>query len=176
MEATIRIEGSIKVEADELTLLVREHRTKAFYYILQMVGNREDAMDLTQEAVLRLHRHWERRDPDRSLAPWFYAILRNVAIDHLRRRSSRKEYTLDEMIESPEDEGLGTADLANLRLRLWKAIGALPDEQREVVVLRDVHGLSYAEIGEAVGIPATTVSSRLHHARGKLRHELKEYL
>ena len=166
----------MKVEADELTALVREHRAKAFHYILQMVGNREDAMDLTQEAFLKIHRHWERRDPDRSLVPWFYAILRNAAIDHLRRRKSRKEYELDDMIEPAENDGLPPTELANLRLRLWKEIGALPDEQREVVILRDVHGLSYAEIGETVGIAATTVSSRLHHARGKLRSQLKEYL
>jgi RNA polymerase sigma-70 factor (ECF subfamily) len=141
-----------------------------------MVGNREDAMDLTQEAFLRVHRNWARRNPEGPLTPWFYRILRNVAIDHLRKRASRKEYALDNMIETETNDLTSLEEQTELRRVLWQAIGKLPEAQREVVVLRDVHGRSYAEIGSAVGIPSTTVATRLHHAREKLRHKLERYL
>ena len=104
MEAIIQIEEAVTTNAKELSLLVKQHRIRAFHFILQMVGNREDAMDVTQDAFLKVHSNWARRDPDRSLVPWFYRILRNVAIDHLRMRSSRKEYALKNMIE-PSTEG-----------------------------------------------------------------------
>ncbi len=176
MEAIIQIEEAVTTNAEELSLLVKQHRVRAFHFMLQMVGNREDAMDLTQEAFLKVHSNWDRRDPDRSLVPWFYRILRNVAIDHLRRRSSRKEYALENMIEPSTESSLPLARQLELRTRIWEAIGKLPDEQREVVILRDVHGMTYAEIGSTVDVPTTTVTSRLHHAREKLRQDLERYL
>ncbi len=176
MEAIIQIVEQVTADSEELALLVKQHRLRAFHFILQMVGNREDALDLTQEAFLKVHRNWAQRDPERSLTPWFYRILRNVAIDHLRKRASRKEYALETMIEPSTGNAISLEEQTELRRVLWQAIGKLPDEQREVVVLRDVHGMSYAEIGSAVGIPSTTVATRLHHARDKLRGQLERYL
>ncbi len=176
MEATIQTMEQVTTDSEELTLLVKQHRLRAFHFILQMVGNREDALDLTQEAFLRVHRNWAHRDPERSLTPWFYRILRNVAIDHLRRRASRKEYALETAIEPVTGNPISLEEQTELRRVLWQAIGNLSDEQREVVILRDVHGMSYAEIGTAIGIPSTTVATRLHHAREKLRGKLERYL
>lgn len=167
----------VSAESDEFTALVKQYRLRAFHFALQMVGNREDALDLTQEAFLRLHRHWHRRDPARPFAPWFYSILRNLAIDLLRKRTSLKE---DDLEAAPErGAGLGPEALAEqneLKALVWRAIGHLPPALREVVVLKDLHGFTYAEIAHTLGIPVTTVTSRLHDARERLRRKLERYL
>ena len=169
--------GAVTKPAGEFEALVAEYRLRAFHFVLQIVGNREDAMDVTQEAFLRVHRNWRMRDPDRPFAPWFYAILRNMAIDFLRKRASRRE----EAPESAPDvsHGPGPEALAvkgQLQEKVWDAIAQLPEQQREVLVLRDLHGFSYKEIAEIVGEQATTVNSRLHDARETMRRKLRRYL
>ncbi len=178
MEAVAHLaEMTVAVPTDEFTLLVREHRSRAFYFALQMVGNREDAMDITQEAFLRLHRHWHRRDPERPFAPWMYAIVRNLAIDFLRKRKSRRETDLDAAANHPAGAGPEVlAEQSEVKAAVWKAINQLPPAQREVVILRELHGLSYAEIAEVTGEPVTAINSRLHDAREKLRSKLERYL
>jgi RNA polymerase sigma-70 factor (ECF subfamily) len=162
--------------AGEFAAVFAEYRLRAFHFALQMLGNREDAMDVTQEAFLRLHRHWHRRDPARPLAPWLYAVLRNLAIDTLRKRGVRKEDDLD---AAPPDFHPGPEVLAEqteLREAVWRAIGELPAALRETVILREFHGLSYAEIAQALGVPPTTITSRLHDARTLLRRKLEKVL
>lgn len=167
MEVTV--EGA---SAEEFGAIVADNRARAFAFLLQMVGNRDDAMDLLQEGFLRLHLKWHMRDPERPLGPWMFQIFRNLAIDHLRKRSRRQVYELDpERHASPSGRSRPL-----LKIQLWKAVNALPEEQREVFVLRELHGLSYAEIAEVTGSPASAVTMRLHHARQKLRRELREYL
>lgn len=156
--------------------IVDQYKVRAFHFLLQMVGNREDAMDLTQEAFLRVHQHWYRRDGSRPFGPWFYLILRNLAVDHFRKRKARKEDPLEVV---PEAEELGPEILAEQSERkavVWGAIRRLSPAQREVVILRDLHGLSYAEIAQTTGESVTTVNSRLHHAREVLRKKLERYL
>ena len=153
------------------------YQLRAFHYALQILGNREDAMDVTQEAFLRVHRCGHRRDSSRPFAPWFYAILRNLAIDQLRRRKARKEAPAEnvpEMLAGPGPEVL--AERSELKVKVWESISRLPEMQREVVILRDLHGLTYAEIGETLGVPLSTVKSRLHDARERLRRRLEGYL
>ena len=162
---------------EELTEVFREYHTRLFHYALQLVGDREDAMDITQEAFLRLHRHWARRDEDRPIAAWLYAIARNLAIDQLRKRNVRGETEEDPNLEDtlardPEDLAFNT----ELRKKLWSAIRGLPDPLREVLLLRDWHGMRYSEIAEVTGTNATTVTSRLYEARQKLRKQLRGYL
>ena len=162
---------------NELTELVREYRVRAFHFALQIVGNREDAMDITQEAFLKVHRNWSRRDPGRPFAPWFYTILRNLAIDFLRKRTSRREEDAEsapDISHRPGPEAL--AEKGQIQEKVWLAIEQLPEAQREVVVLRDLHGFSYKEIAEIIGESSTTVNSRLHDARETLRRKLRRFL
>lgn len=166
------MEVSVGVDPEEFTTLFVDYRARAFAFLLQMVGNRDDAMDLLQEGFLRLHTKWHLRDPDRPFAPWMYQVFRNLAIDHLRKRSRRHVYELD-----PERHSNASGRVRPLlKLQLWNAINELPAEQREVFILRELHGLSYAEIGEVTHASATTVTTRLHHARQKLRKQLRGYL
>lgn len=171
-------EVAVAQHEGEFVDLFREYRLRAFHYALQTVGNADDAMDITQEAFLRLHRHWRRRDPERPLAPWLYSVVRNLAIDVLRKRGVRKETDMDAALPAPSPLASPEAAAGNSELsgHLWREIQRLPDVQREALLLRDWHGLSYAEIAEATGTNATTVNSRLHDARTRLRERLRRYL
>lgn len=172
------IQAAPAAPADEFTRLVAEYRLRAFHFALQIVGNREDAMDVTQDAFIKVHKNWERRDSDRPFAPWFYAILRNVAIDFLRKRASRREEDPeagpDVSSTRPGPELL--AEKSQIKEKVWLALSQLPEEQREVVVLRDLHGFAYKEIAQITGQSVTTVNSRLHDAREALRRKLRRFL
>lgn len=170
------MQETASVETD-ISDIFRQYHTRVFHYALQLVGNREDALDVTQETFLRLHRHWSRRDPARPVAAWLYAIARNLAIDALRKRGIRGETeedpnTEDTLSRDPED----VATNSELRRQLWSAIRALPEPLREVLLLRDWHGMRYAEIAEITSTNATTVTSRLYEARQRLRKQLRGYL
>lgn len=176
--AQIGAPASAAAPVEEFDELVREYRLRAFHFAVQIVGNREDAMDLTQEAFLKVHRNWSRRDPNRPFGPWFYTILRNLAIDFLRKRTSRREED-EEKAPSAVSHRPGPELLAEkeqLKEKVWLAINQLPEHQKEVVVLRDLHGFSYKEIAEIIGESTTTVNSRLHDARETLRRKLRGYL
>ena len=94
-------EVSTAQQETEFAGLFREYKLKAYHYALQTVGNAEDAMDVTQEAFLRLHRHWHRRDCSRPFAPWLYSVVRNLAIDLLRKRNTRKESGMEAAAPTP---------------------------------------------------------------------------
>jgi len=171
-------EGSVAGSECDFVGFFRQYKAKAFHYALQLVGNREDAMDVTQEAFLRIHRHWKRRDVSRPFAPWLYSVVRNLAIDVLRRRGTRKECCIEAAAPKPSpapDPEIQTRR-TEISVRLWREIQRLPDVQREALLLRDWHGLSYSEIAEATGVNVTTINSRLHDARVRLRDRLRRYL
>jgi RNA polymerase sigma-70 factor, ECF subfamily len=163
-------------EAD-LPGVFRLYNLRVFHYALQLVGNREDALDITQETFLRLHRHWQRRDPSRPTSAWLYAIARNLAIDCLRRRGTRGEVAEDPALpDTLARDPEGQASNNELRQKLWYAIRSLPEPLREVLLLRDWHGMRYAEIAQVTGINTSTVTSRLFEARQRLRKQLRGYL
>ena len=159
--------------------LARRMRGPAYVLALQLVGNREDALDVAQDALLRLFVHLGRVAPDRPLRPWLFAIVRNRARDLWRRRAARPNESLDGRPDlsahlaaragDPEQE---TAR-RQLARRVWSAIGGLSGSHREILVLRDFHDLTYAEIAGILDIPLGTVMSRLHAARSALRARLE---
>lgn len=164
-------------QAGSFVRFFRDTSRRAFVYALQLAGNRDDAMDLVQEAYLRLHARWAECAAPEKAAAWLYTIIRNLAIDHLRRRARRAETELDSSVLASVQEG-PEADAARSERarRLWAAIASLPPEQREILLLRDWHGLNYSEIAELLGLSLGTVSSRLHHARQKVREAMEGFL
>ena len=138
-------------------------RGPAYVLALQLVGNREDALDVAQDALLRLFVHLGRVAPDRPLRPWLFAIVRNRARDLWRRRAARPSESLDarpdlsaHLVARSGDPEQQTAR-HQLARRAWSAIGGLSRSHREILVLRDFHDLTYAEI---VGIWAATRRGR----------------
>lgn len=156
--------------------LVRTHRRAAYLLALQLLRNREDAMDVTQEALLRFVVHLPRFDTRRPVRPWLLKIVHNQVRDFLRRRRVRPtvpleapEGNLADSLADPVSNPEADARRRQLQRRVWEALSRLSEKHREIVVLRDFHDLSYREIAEILGIPRGTVMSRLHAARKALR-------
>lgn len=155
--------------------LARRVRGPAYVLALQLVGNRDDALDIAQDALLRLFAHLGRLTPERPVRPWLFAIVRNRARDLWRSRKARPDDSLDARPDltaqlaarsrDPEQE----ATHRESARQVWSAIGALSRPHREILVLRDFHDLTYAEIAGVLDVPVGTVMSRLHAARSALR-------
>ena len=141
-----------------------------------------EAEDVVQEASLRALRYFGSLR-DGPAKPWFLAIVRNLCFTHLEERRGRREQTgyEDEALEGLQhDAGQSAPDPAQAldgareRTRIDAAIRALAPPLREVIVLRELEGLDYAEIAQVAGIPIGTVMSRLSRARGRLREMLQQ--
>lgn len=167
----------VESEPEGLTAFFEQYKRRAYLYALQMVGDPEDAMELTQEAFLRLHKLWTKRDASQPATPLLYAILRNLAVDLLRRRAVRRRAEADGEQEDAWEPGPEwQASREELRAALWRAIARLPEAQREVLLLKDFHGLRYEQIARVTGTTPTLVASRLRDARERLRRRLARYL
>lgn len=140
---------------------------------LQLLGNTDDATDVVQDAIVKTLGPRGGYDPAVGpLAPWFLRVVRNGCIDLLRRR---RPGSVD--VAELSDPGPGPQAIAEVSQRdeeLHAALGRLPAEQRQVIVLRDYMDLSYAEIATVLDVPAGTVMSKLHRARMALRKELTD--
>jgi RNA polymerase sigma-70 factor (ECF subfamily) len=155
--------------------IVRATMRRAYAVALGIVGNAEDAWDLSQEAYMAAHRARKSFDADRPFFPWFYRVLRNRCLNYVKKRARRMEISLDVL---EERAGGGSADELLLRKErieaVWKAIQALSPEHREIIVLRNFQELSYEEISDILCIPEGTVMSRLYYARRALLEALEE--
>jgi len=154
--------------------VARSHGRFLYTVAYRLTGNREDAEDLVQEVLLRVRRGLETYQPG-SMEGWLSRIATNAFLDEVRRRRRRP---VDLLPEEPDwvlpptegaDEALAAAVLPD---DVQAALLRLPDDFRAAVVLCDVVGLSYHEIGDALGIPVGTVRSRIHRGRAQLREVL----
>jgi RNA polymerase sigma-70 factor (ECF subfamily) len=158
--------------------LVRTHQHRVYDFCVRMVADREEAFDLTQEIFISIHQHLDKFRADAKLTTWIFRISRNHCLNRIKYLKRRGRGRSDEFGESNElsiTEAMGGSaqpDDAVVAQRerelVHKAIAHLEEEQRALVVLRDVEGLSYEEIMEITELPEGTVKSRLHRAREKL--------
>jgi RNA polymerase sigma-70 factor (ECF subfamily) len=160
------------------TELFARYEGRIFGYVYRMVGERDWAEDIAQEAFIRAHQKLGRLGPPYDFKSWVYRIASNLAIDELRRR--REEVPLPDWdageASAPEPadrhrEGHPEeqAEVAEVRDRVWRALHQLPDSYREVLLLREMEGLSYGEIASAAGISLDNVKVTLHRARLRFR-------
>ncbi len=160
--------------------LARRYRRPAFLFAYQLLGNREDALDVAQDAMLKFFSTLGRFESSRPVQPWLFRIVRNRAFDHLRRQRVRRADSIDDPVHplelaAPADAGPDLrAQKRELQARIWAAMHRLTEKQREILVLRDYQDLAYAEIATVLGIPKGTVMSRLHGARRALRAAIEE--
>jgi RNA polymerase sigma-70 factor (ECF subfamily) len=170
----LRFQGG---DARAFEVLVRRHRTPLFSFLLRLTGDRARAEDLCQETLLKVVRAAEGWAPRARFQTWLYAIARNQAVDEARRQAFRRAEPLDApgrpeaASEDPAPDR--AADGALLRPRLEAALAALPEEQREVFLLREYAGLRFHEIAEVTGTPENTVKSRMRYALEALRARLE---
>jgi len=154
--------------------LARSSRRAAYRFALVLTRDPEDAAEIAQEAVLRVFGALGRFDGERPLEPWLLRITRNLVRDRWRRRRARPaeelpEHLADALVAPPAESDPERRTSLRERQRLvWRALSELPEEMREIVVLRDYEDRSYSEIAAVLEIPAGTVMSRLHRARARL--------
>jgi RNA polymerase sigma-70 factor (ECF subfamily) len=163
--------------------LLRRYRAPLFTFLLRMLGNREKAEDLAQETFLRIVKGaqaWEHRA---RFQTWLFTIARNLCVDRARRDRFRRTDSLD--AQGPDDEPAMVdsvpgreidpargAESARLRPLLLKALLSIPQEQREVFVLREQAGIPFREIAEILGVNENTAKSRMRYALEGLRKAL----
>lgn len=167
--------------------VVGRYKNKVYNYISRMVGDSEDAEDLTQEVFVRMYVSLETFRRQSSLSTWLFRIAGNLCIDHFRRTKKHRAiaYSLDEAMEGDESGRREVADTAFEPQRLLeqgemaaqteRALAQLPEKLRAVVLLHDIEGLPYEEIARIIGCPLGTVKSRLFNARLQLRQKLSAY-
>ncbi len=173
-------------------VLVRRYRRPVFNFCLRIVGQRERAEDLVQDTFLKMAKNASAFRERAKLKTWMYTIARNLCIDELRKMRHRSAASLDQpgvsAASADQDcvplgdriagSGPGpdrAADAARLKPLLVAALAALPEEQREVFVLREYAGVPFKEIAEITGTPVNTVKSRMRYALEGLRRYLSDH-
>lgn len=172
-------------------LLVERYQRKVYSIAVGMLRDREEARDVAQEAFIKVHRYIEYFKGDASFYTWLYRITVNLCIDSIRRKGSRGNdpVEFDESVKMDVAEAnigalgsrLGTnpqksALRAELGNRITEAMGQIPEAHRQILLLREVEGMSYEDLSRTLNIPKGTVMSRLFHARLKMQKILNEYL
>jgi RNA polymerase sigma-70 factor (ECF subfamily) len=177
------IERTLAGETDTFNLLVRRWERQIYSLALRMMGREEEARDVCQETFLAAYRNLGSFRGEAKFSSWLYRIALNACHSRLRRQGTASELSLDET----DDEGrrLEIADLTaeeasdrlhrNQRVAIVRrALHALPAEMRQVIVMKEYEELTFAEIAEVLGLPVSTVKSRLYTGlqlmRAKLAH------
>ncbi|KPL02155.1 MAG: hypothetical protein AMJ90_06590 [candidate division Zixibacteria bacterium SM23_73_2] len=187
-------ERSLEYEDEKLILLTQKGKMKAFeilvnrykknaYFIaLGLVGNSEDAYDLSQDAFVKVYRSINKYNGTSKFFPWFYTILTNLCKNHLKRQNVKKRYLSQEterqkLNSEAQNSSNSEEKLEKLALKekLLEEIEKLPFKFKEIIVLKHFRDLSYKEISEVLEIPIGSVMSRLYYARKKLKESLKDF-
>ena len=163
---------SRKKNSDHFDVIAHENEKNVYFTCLSMVHHHEDAQDCTQQTMLKAYKAFHAFDKRASYKTWFYRIAVNVCIDFLRQK---KEHTsLETMMEHGKELVDTTQNLYHSlevkerKQMLHEALSRLPKEVRMMIVLREIQGLSYEEIGVILSLPLGTVKSRMNRARKKL--------
>lgn len=163
MDDATAIKECSKGDTGAFRYLVERYQNQAVGHAAAILGNASDAQDAVQEAFIDAYRALSRFDPQRRFYPWFYTLLRNRCLKAFRDRRN-ESVPLDGFdIAAPAAEGSA---------QLRAALAEISPEDREILTLRHMDGLSYDELAERLGIPRGTVMSRLFYARNRLREKL----
>ena len=158
--------------------LVAQHQQYAFNLAFRMVCNEEDARDIVQDSFVKIWKNIKAFDPQLKFTTWMYKIITHSAIDYLRsaKRASERESKDFQKMNRIADHVNPETQLLNKELGQWIEMisGNLPEKQRLVFVLKDLQGLSNAEIVNIIEMPETSVKSNLYHARRTIREQLSK--
>lgn len=177
----------VRGELSAMAVLVTRYQRPLYTFLVRMCGESSRAEDLVQDVFMRLIEHAETFEGGAKLRTWLYRIARNVAIDDMRRRKHRRHASLDATHDAGDERSLHDrvaaalpgADRQNvskeLAARMLEAIDQLPDDQREVFLLRQVQALQFREIAEITAVSENTVKSRMRYALERLQGALAEY-
>ena len=176
-DINLLIESHLQGDPQAFGLIVARYQVRLLNFVYRMIGDRERAEDLVQEAFLRVYRHLDRFDRARKFSTWIYTIASNLAKNELRNRSRSPLVTLDQArsrddedarpidFEDPDSRPDELYDRRTLKALVDETVARLSSHHREVFVLRELEGKSYEEIAEIMHCNLGTVKSRLNRAR-----------
>ena len=171
-------------------LFDRYHR-RAFAIAIGVVKNKQDALDIVQDAFIKVHKHIQNFQGTASFYTWLYRIVMNLSIDHVRKAKKGRDLDYDDKVGRGDEDVAGDGALLPtilesnprrtvLRRELADAIQAaldtLSEDHRAVIMLREIEGLSYEEMARVLEVPKGTIMSRLFHARRNMQAALSEYV
>lgn len=171
--------------------LVERYQKKVYAVALGMLKDKEEAMDVSQEAFVKVFKYLDHFKGDSSFYTWLYRITTNICIDVIRKRggSRGEDVEFDETMAFDTSEAqlgalgsrLGTnpqksALRRELADKIQEALSQIPEKHRAILLLREIEGMSYEDLSRVLEIPKGTVMSRLFHARTKVQKILSEYL
>ena len=168
------------------TLFERYHR-RAYALAFGVLRHQDDALDVVQDAFIKAHKYLDKFEGNSSFYTWLYRIVMNLAIDHLRKHRKVKPVELDETrLEAEGDEPLLPRILGGnpgqalvdkqIRSRIDQALDQLSENHRAVLVMRELEGLSYEDMAQAMSCSKGTIMSRLFHARRNMQKRLLDLL
>jgi len=165
-------------DANAFETLVLEYEKNVYNIALRMTGNSEDAADMTQEAFIKAYNSLQSFRGDSKFSVWLYRIVSNVCLDFLRSKNRRPTVSLSVEDDDGEDTQLDVADESQspellldrklTRESVRRGLDSLPPDYRQILLLREIQGLSYDEIAQALGLEVGTVKSRIFRARKRL--------
>jgi RNA polymerase sigma-70 factor (ECF subfamily) len=185
------VQAAQRGDADAFRRLVERYQRRILQLALSMVKDPDEAMDIAQETFVRVHRYLPSFKGDSSFFTWTWRIATNLCFDATRKKARGARVGLplvpNEEQEAEIEAGMDplssalagpqrAAENRELQEKLGEALGALSENHRAILMLREVDGLSYEELSEVLEIPRGTVMSRLFHARLKMQKILREYL
>lgn len=167
--------------------LFQKYNRRVYAVALGVVKRPEDAMDVVQDAFIKVHKHLATFQGASSFYTWLYRIVMNLGIDHVRKKRKIVEWGDDVPIEHaagdrtlvpkvPHANPSQSVVRRELSEKIRQALDTLPEYHRAVILLREVEGMSYEEIAEVLNVPKGTIMSRLFHARRKMQDQLQPYL
>jgi RNA polymerase sigma-70 factor (ECF subfamily) len=163
-------------ESDAFAELVRRHRDRLWSVALRTLGDREEAADAVQDALLSAHRAAARFRGDSAVTTWLHRIVVNACLDRVRRRQSHPTVPLPDGTRQQDQDGIGVTGPEpaapaidhDTAMVVREALAQLPVEQRAALVLVDLQGYSVAEVAEILGVAEGTVKSRCARGRARL--------
>ena len=179
------IERAKRGESQAFRELVERHQRRTLTLAMALVRDEQDAREVVQEAFLRVHRGLESFQGSSSFFTWLYRIVTNLSID-LMRRPARRETEVEAYLDQIDEhdipflsriDGADPFDAVRrqeIAKRIERSLAELPPYHRGVIVMREVHGMTYEEMAEAMGVSKGTIMSRLFHARQKLQRTLAD--
>ena len=165
-------------EQEAFPEIVQRYKVQVAGIAYRMVGDYEDAKDISQMVFVKIYQNLHRFDTTKKLSTWLYRITINASIDFIRKFRKHKLEVLDNIIgelKEKKNDVEGVYQRGLIRLAVDEALESLNPKQRSVFVLRDLEGLDIKEVSQVTGMPQATVRWYLHRARAKLRDELMKH-
>lgn len=179
------IEKAKAGDVKSFEILIANYKKRAFNIAYRMLGNLEDANDVTQESFLKIYRSIDKFKGKSSFSTWLYSIVSNTCIDFIRKNRKKTTISIDTNYDEDGYE-IEIADEKNTTESLFEkkeiirsihdAINRLNHDQKIVIILRDIQGFSYFEISKILNISEGTVKSRISRGRKNLKNILEEML